>query len=180
MSILNEKVYFEEPVLDRFYNGVSPQEKVLAKFQIKIGEVSLINLFSVAKNTEILISKEEDIWVKNIDEEIFVSDRAGFTKIVQIIRRKVYEDVYLVRLENFHSIVSKSHKFLVIDKDEELFVSANSLKKGDTLLTLFSSAQPKLEKISSVEKISPDFKFLYGLVTESSSAYINGIFGKSY
>jgi len=181
MANFKDKIYFEEPILDRFYNGVSPEETVLARFANKAVIITLRNLFSLAEGAERLVSKEEDIWIKDITQEMHILSREGDVKILQIIRRKVYESILRIETEDFITTVSKSHEFLVVRENTEIILRANALKKGDILITLSPTTQPQYQAVKNIEFVKePQFVSLYGLLTDTGTAYINGIFGKSY
>lgn len=185
MIDLKDKITFGEPVLDRFFNGYSPNEYLLVRFANKVGFITVSNLFTVATKTlvpnatERMLSKMEDIWIKDIQDEMFVYSFNGFSKVLKIVRRRIYEPVYRVRTETKETFVSKSHKFVKIENEEEILVRAFELKEGDRLYT-YSPNIPKQEKVLEVKEIKPDFLHVYGILSEDFGAFVNGIFGKSY
>ena len=185
MIDLKDKITFGEPVLDRFFNGYSPSEYLLVRFANKVGFITVSNLFTVVTKTlvpnatERMLSKVEDIWIKDIQDEMFVYSMNGFSRVIKIVRRRIYEPVYRVRTETKETFVSKSHKFVKIEDSEELLVNASSLKEGDKLYT-YAPSSPRIESVLEVKEIKPDFLHVYGVLTEDFGAFVNGIFGKSY
>ncbi len=180
MLNFEDKIYFEEPVLDRFFNGVSPFELVTAKIGNRSGIINLMNLFASLSGAERLVSKDEGIWVKDVIEEVIVADRGGSTKVIQVMRRKVYEKVFEVVLSGAKTTVSMSHSFLVFRNDDEILLRASELVKNDKLLVLSPANQPEIQEVEKVQEVKPSFNYLYGLVTKSHSCYLSWIFGKSY
>lgn len=166
MIDLTDKITFGEPVLDRFFNGYSPSEYLLVRFANKVGFITVSNLFTVVTKTlvpnatERMLSKAEDIWIKDIKDEMFVYSMNGFSKVLKVVRRRIYEPVYRVRTGTKETLVSKSHKFVKVEGDEEFLVSASSLKEGDNLYT-YSPASPKIESVLEIKEISPDFLHVY-------------------
>ncbi|BAL80543.1 Hint domain-containing protein [Caldisericum exile] len=185
MIDLKDKITFGEPVLDRFFNGYSPHEYLLVRFANKVGFITVSDLFSVVtktsvpKATERMLSKAEDIWIKDIQDEMFVYSMNGFSKVVKIVRRRIYEPIYKIETEHHETIISKSHRFVKLINEEEVLTKAFELKEGDKVYT-YSPNNPKIETVLKVQEIKPDFLHVYGVLTEDFGAFVNGIFGKSY
>ncbi|MGB9769343.1 MULTISPECIES: Hint domain-containing protein [Caldisericum] len=185
MINLKDQITFGEPVLDRFFNGYSPHEYLLVRFANKVGFITVSNLFtvvtkaSVPNATERMLSKAEDIWIKDIQDEMFVYSFNSFSRVLKIVRRRIYEPIYKVKTERYETIVSKSHKFVKLIEEEEYLVKASDLKEGDKLY-VHSLSGAKVETVLQVQQIEPNFLHVYGVLTEDFGAFVNGIFGKSY
>lgn len=185
MVDFKDKITFGEPILDRFFNGYSPLETVLVKFANKIGFVTVSDLFtlitkaSVPNATERMLSKAEDIWIKDVLDEVYVYGEGGFSRVVKIVRRRIYEDIFSVKTTTKKTDVSKSHKFVVKEELEEKLKSAFELKEGDKL-RVYDKEQEVFEPVVHVEVIKPSFLHVYGILTENFNAYVSGILGKSY
>ncbi|MGB9694512.1 MAG: Hint domain-containing protein [Caldisericaceae bacterium] len=177
---LNDKIYFGEPIQDRFYNGFSDMETVLARFSNKVGVVKVKDLFLIAKNTERMLSKEEDIWIKDIVEEMYVNSYENFDKVISIIRRRVYEPLIRIEVGKKVTVVSASHKIIISFDNGEHLIKASNLKVGDKV---FVSKDGSGVETAAVTKVMPEKKqhlHVYGLVTVYGGAFISGIFQKSY
>lgn len=185
MIDLKDSITFGEPVLDRFFNGYSPHETVIVRFANKVGNITVSNLFtvvtkaSVPNATERMLSKFEDIWIKDVQDEMYVYSFNGFSKVIKIIRRRVYEEVFKVKTESKETVVSKSHKFVVNIDGSSILKNAFELQPKDKLY-IYSPSNPKLESVLEVKEIKPTFLHVYGILTEDFGAFVNGIFGKSY
>jgi hypothetical protein len=177
---LKDKVYFGEPIQDRFYNGFSEMETVLARFSNKVGIVRIEDLFVVAKGTERMLSKEEDIWIKDIVDDMQVTSRDGFDKVLQIIRRRVYEPLVRIEVANRVSIVSSSHKIITTFDNGDHLERAQNLKTGDKVLVSTDGTGVETESITKIMAEEENHLHVYGLVTASGGAFISGIFQKSY
>ena len=178
---LKDKIYFEEPVRDRFYNGFSEDETVVLKYDGKVGIFTMRNFFTLVKPAERLVAKEEDIWLKDISEDIQVLGRNGFEKVSQVIRRKIYEPLFAVKTKTKSTVVSASHQVPVMKEDEEELVRAVNLKKGDMVyVTENDGSNGHYEEITEIAEDKKWRLSVYGMVTESGGALVSGIFQKSY
>jgi len=180
---LRDKVHFREPVRDRFYNGYSEDETVLVRYSNKIGVFTIRNLFTLVKPAERLIDKGEDIWVKEIAEQMEVLSRDGFVKLLEVDRRKIFEPLLRIETKSGkYTIVSKSHKIPVMKENEEVLLRADNIKKGDLVYVseLKEGIAGKYEKIVKIKEDKKLRLSVYGMVTESGGAIISGIFQKSY
>ena len=184
---LKDKIYFQEPVMDRFYNGFSENETVVLRFDGKVGVFTIRNMFTLTDPAERLVAKEEDIWLKDIPKEkpMEVLGKTGFVKVQNIIRRRVYEPLFVVKTESGKkTVVSASHQIPVLRNEEEVLVRADNLKVGDLVFVKtgkeVDNPEGKFEKIVSVEKETKQHLSVYGLLTETGGAIISGIFQKAY
>ncbi len=178
---LIDKIYFEEPIRDRFYNGFSEDEKVVLKYDGKTGVFTMRNFFTLAKPAERLVAKEEDIWLKDLSEDMQILGRNGFEKVKEIIRRAVYEPLFVVETDTKKTVTGASHQIPVIDNNEEKLVRTENLKEGDMVYVVENDGlNGHYEKIKKVEKDKNFRLSVYGMVTESGGAIISGIFQKSY
>ncbi len=178
---LRDKIYFEEPVRDRFYNGFSEDETVVLKYDGKTGIFTMRNFFTLVKPAERLVAKEEDIWLKDISEDMEVLGRNGFERVLQVIRRKVYEPILVVKTKTHKTVVSASHEIPVSKENGEELVRADNLKEGDKIYVADENGENG--RYEEIEKIEKDKKWrlsVYGMLTESGGAFISGIFQKSY
>ncbi len=180
---LKDKIHFREPVRDRFYNGYSPGETILLRYEAKVGVLTVRDLFILVKPAERLVLKSEDIWVKEIAEKMEVLGRNGFIKLVGMVRRKVYEPLLRIETKSKKcTVVSKSHRIPVMKENEEVLLRADQLKVGDLLYVseLKENVTGQYEKIVKIEREEKSPLSVYGMVTESGEAIISGIFQKSY
>ena len=180
---LKDKIHFREPVRDKFYNGYSPDETVLLRYDGKVGVLTVRDLFILVKPAERLVTKSEDIWIKEITEEMEVLSRDGFIKLNGMVRRRVYEPLLRIETESKKcTVVSKSHKIPAMKENEEILLRADQLKVGDLLYVseLKENATGLYEKIVKIEQEENPPLSVYGMATESGGAIISGIFQKSY
>ncbi len=178
---LRDKIYFEESILDRFYNGFSEEETIVLKYDNKVGVFPIIDFFILIKPAERLVAKEEDIWLKDISEDMQILGRNGFERVSQVIRRKVYEPLFIVQTKTRKTIVGASHQIPVMKEDKEELVRAENLKKGDMVYVEENDgSNGRYEEIEKVKKDNKNRLSVYGMLTESGGALISGIFQKSY
>ena len=177
---LRDKIYFGEPIRDRFYNGYSENETVIVKYDNRTGSFTIRNLFKLVKPAERLAAKAEDIWLKDINEDFQVYSKNGFERVLEIIRRVSYEPLLVVKTETKQTVVTISHQIPIKRGGEEMLLRADELKVGDVVLVLMDDNNTKEEQIKSIEENKKKFLSVYGLVTESGGAFISGIFQKSY
>ncbi len=177
---LKDKIYFEEPIRDRFYNGYSEYETVILQYDGKTDWITMRNLFKLVKPAERLVAKEEDIWLKNISEEMLVLGRNGFERIHEIIRRVVYEPLLTIETQTKKTTVSASHQIPIKRDAEELLLRANELKEGDIVCVIENDGSTRDESIKAIYEDKKEYLSVYGMITESGGAAISGIFQKSY
>lgn len=177
---LKDKIYFGEPIQDRFYNGFSEMETVVVQFANKVAALRIADLFVVAKGTERMLSKEEDIWIKDIVDDMQVTSRDGFDKVLQIVRRKVYEPLVRIEVGGRVTVVSSSHRIVVVSEGQERLEKAQNLNRGDQVLVSVEKAGVESQAITGVGVENERPLHLYGLVTVSGGAFVSGIFQKSY
>lgn len=177
---LKDKIYFGEPIQGRFYNGFSEKETVLVTFSNKTGAVRIEDLFVIAKGTERMLSKEEDIWIKDIVDDIQVTSRNGLDKVLQIVRRRVYEPLVRIEVGSRVTVVSSSHGVVTVSDGSDVLKMARDLKVGDQVLVSVEGVGTGLQPVTQISAEEDPHLHLYGLVTVSGGAFISGIFQKSY
>lgn len=177
---LRDKIYFGEPIQDRFYNGFSEMETVLVRYSNKVGIVRVKDLFAISKGAERMLSKEEDIWIKDIIDEMYVNSYEGLDRVLQIIRRSVYEPLVRLEVGKRITIVSSSHKIITTFDNGEHLVKAENLKIGDKVFVSKDGIGIEIESITKIAPENENHLHVYGLVTVSGGAFISGIFQKSY
>jgi hypothetical protein len=177
---LKDKIYFGEPIRDRFYNGYSEDETVVLRYDGKTGWITIRNLFKLVKPAERLVAKEEDIWLKKVDEDMQVLGRNGFERVYEIIRRVVYEPLLVIETETKKTTVSASHQIPVKRDGKDILARADELKEGDIVFVIEDDGATKEEKIIKVYKDKKERLSVYGMVTETGGAAISRIFQKSY
>ncbi len=177
---LKDKIYFEEPIRDRFYNGYSQNETVVLRYDGKIGWITIRNLFKLVKPAERLVAKEEDIWLKKVNEDMQILGKNGFEKLYEIIRRAVYEPILVVETETKKTSVSASHQIPIKREGEELLARADELREGDVALVIEDDGNVREEKVMKIYEDKKEYLSVYGMVTESGGAAISRIFQKSY
>ncbi len=180
---LKDKIYFEEPIEDRFYNGYSEKETVVLRYDGKVGVFTIRNFFTLMDPAERLVAKEEDIWVKDMLEEkpAEVLGKNGFEKVIQLVRRKTFEPLFIIQTESGKTtIVGASHQIPVLRESEELLLRAEDIKEGDLVYVKNGDGNLKTEKIVKKELEGKRHLSVYGMITESGGAIVSGIFQKSY
>lgn len=177
---LMDKIYFEEPIRDRFYNGYSEEETVILRYSGKIGKFSIRNLFKLVKPAERLVAKEEDIWLKNIKEEMEVLGKDGFEQVYEIIRRKVYEPLLVIETKTKRTIVCSSHQIPVKRDQEDILLKAEDLKEKDEVYVSDGESNGRYEEIVRIYPDNEERLSVYGMVTKTGGAMISDIFQKSY
>ncbi len=177
---LKDKIYFEEPIRDRFYNGYSENETVILKYDGKTGSITMRNLFKLVKPAERLVAKEEDIWLKDISEDMQVLSKKGFERIHEIIRRVVYEPLLVIETKTKKTVVSLSHRIPIKRNAEELLLRADELKEGDTVFIVEDNGDTKEEPIEKIYEDEKEYLSVYGMVTDTGGVAVSGIFQKSY
>ncbi len=177
---LKDKIYFQEPIRDRFYNGYSENETVLLKYSGKTGVFTMRNLFKLVKPAERLVAKEENIWLKELKEDFEIYSKNGYERVTQIIRRLVYEPLLIIETQSKKTSVSASHQIPVKRNGEELLLRAAELKSGDVVLVVDDTLNTKEESITNITEDKREYLSIYGMITESGGAFISGIFQKSY
>ncbi len=177
---LKDKIYFEEPIRDRFYNGFSENETVLLQYDGKLGNFTMRNLFKLVKPAERLVAKEEDIWLKNLKEEFNVLGRNGFERVYEVIRRVVYEPLLVIETQSKRTVVSSSHQIPVKREKEEILLRADELKDGDIVIVSGGENSISEEHIVKIYPDQNEHLSVYGMLTESGGAFISGIYQKSY
>lgn len=180
MVELKDKIYFGEPIQDRFYNGFSETETVVVQFSNKVGSIRVGDLFVIAKGTERMLSKEEDIWIKDIVDDMQVTSRDGFDKVLQIVRRKVYEPLVRIEVAGRVTVVSLSHAIVTVSEGKERLERAQDLKKGDEVFVSGEKTEVQRQTVTDVSVDTEHHLHLYGLVTVTGGAFVSGIFQKSY
>ncbi|MGB9666453.1 MAG: Hint domain-containing protein [Candidatus Cryosericum sp.] len=177
---LKDKIYFGEPIQDRFYNGFSEMETAVVTFSNKTGAVRIEDLFVIAKGTERMLSKEEDIWIKDIVDDIQVTSRNGLDKVLQIVRRRVYEPLVRIEAGSRVTVVSSSHGVMTVSDGSDVLKVARDVKVGDQVLVSVEGVGTGLQPVTQISAEEGRHLHLYGLVTVSGGAFISGIFQKSY
>ncbi len=177
---LKDKIYFGEPIQDRFYNGFSEKERMVVRFSNKVSIIRIEDLFVIAKGTERMLSKEEDIWIKDVVEDMQVTSRDGFDNILQIVRRRVYEPLVRIEVGDRVTVVSSSHSIVTVSEGTERLERAQKLKTGDRVLVSVEKTGVESQAITHIATENESHLHLYGLVTVSGGAFVSGIFQKSY
>ncbi len=177
---LKDKIYFEEPIRDRFYNGYSEDETVTLQYDGKTELITIRNLFKLVKPAERLVAKEEDIWLKKISEDMLILGKNGFEKVQEIIRRVTYEPLLVIETDTKQTIVSSSHQIPVKRSGEGLLLRADALKEGDLVCVIKNDGSLNDEAIKKIYEDNKERLSVYGMVTETGGAIVSGIFQKSY
>jgi intein/homing endonuclease len=179
---LKDKIYFGEPIEDRFYNGFSEKETVVLRYNGKVGVFTIRNFFTLMDPAERLVAKEEDIWIKDMLEEkpAEVLGKNGFEKVLQLVRRATFEPLFVIKTESGKTtIVGASHRIPVMRDGEDVLVRAENIEEGDTVYVK-EGDNLKTEKVVKKELEGKRHLSVYGMITESGGAIISGIFQKSY
>ena len=180
---LKDKIYFEEPIEDRFYNGFSEKETVVLRYNGKVGVFTIRNFFTLMDPAERLVAKEEDIWIKDMLEEkpAEVLGKNGFEKVLQLVRRATFEPLFVIKTESGKTtIVGASHQIPVVRDGEDILVRAENIEEGNVVYTADKEGNLKTEKVVKKELEGKRHLSVYGMITESGGAIISGIFQKSY
>lgn len=177
---LKDKIYFEEPIRDRFYNGYSGNETVILAYDGKTESITMRNLFKLVKPAERLVAKEEDIWLKDISEDMQILSKNGFERVYEIIRRVVYEPLLVVETKTKKTTVSASHQIPIKRDNQELLLRADELKEGDLVCVIEDDGSTKEEAVEKIYEDTKEHLSVYGMITQTGGAAISGIFQKSY